>query len=138
CPLAEGCTGRRLDPLAFPVKAEKPLRPTRYGHAFVMRERDGDVYLRSRADTGLLARMTEPPVSDLTGTPAPPQFPVAADWRHHGQVIHVFTHFRLELDIWSATVPDPSLLTDGWWSDDLGNEALPTVFRKALAMAGLE
>ncbi len=140
CPLSDGCQGRHLDPLAYPVKAEKPERPTRYGHAFIMRDADGDVFLRTRPDKGLLAKMTEPPVSDWTGSKADPSFPVAADWRHWGQIIHVFTHFRLELEIWSTTVPDPSALEDGWWVDprNLDAEALPTVFRKALAAAGLE
>jgi A/G-specific adenine glycosylase len=140
CPLADGCTGRRLDPLAYPVKAEKPERPTRYGHAFVMLDADGDVFLRTRPDKGLLAKMTEPPVSHWGSVKAEPAFPVAADWRHRGQVVHIFTHFRLELEIWSATVPDPSLLSNGWWADpgELAAEALPTVFRKALATAGLE
>ncbi len=138
CPLSDGCAGRRLDPLAYPVKAEKPDRPTRYGHAFIMRDSDGDVFLRTRPDKGLLAKMTEPPVSEWGSAKAEPVYPVAAEWRHHGQIIHVFTHFRLELEVWSATVPDPSLLADGWWSDNLEGEALPTVFRKALAAAGLE
>jgi A/G-specific adenine glycosylase len=139
CPLSPGCAGRRLDPLAYPVKAEKPDRPTRYGHAFVMRDADGDVFLRTRADKGLLAKMTEPPVSDWTGSKQDPAYPLAATWRHHGQIVHVFTHFRLELEVWSATVPDPKLLEDGWWTDprNLNAEALPTVFRKALAAAGL-
>jgi A/G-specific adenine glycosylase len=139
CPLQPGCAGTRLDPVAFPVKAKKPERPTRYGHAFVMRDASGDVYLRSRPATGLLAKMTEPPVSDWTGSKSDPAFPVRADWTHRGQVIHVFTHFRLELEIWSATITETSALEDGWWSDprNLDGEALPTVFRKALATAGL-
>jgi len=140
CPLSEGCIGRRLDPLAYPVKVEKAERPTRYGHAFIMLDADGDVFLRTRAGHGLLAQMTEAPVSDWTGERSDPRFPLKAHWTHRGQVVHVFTHFRLELEIWSATIPDPTLLADGWWADPrrLDAEALPTVFRKALAIAGLE
>ncbi|MEP7239488.1 MAG: A/G-specific adenine glycosylase [Devosia sp.] len=139
CPLAPDCKGRLLDPLAFPVKVEKPVRPTRYGHAFVMRDSDGDVFLRTRPPTGLLAKMTEPPVSDWLPAKAGPSFPAAADWRHHGRIAHVFTHFRLELEVWSATIADTSALADGWWADPtrLDAEALPSVFRKALAAAGL-
>ena len=137
CPLSANCAGRRENPLAYPVKPEKPQRPTRYGHAFVMRDAGGDVFLRTRPPTGLLAKMTEPPVSEWSGEPAGPVFPVAAGWRRHGQIVHVFTHFRLELDVWSATVPDPARLADGWWAepDRLAAEALPTVFRKVLALA---
>jgi A/G-specific adenine glycosylase len=138
CPLQPNCAGTRLDPLAFPVKPEKPARPIRYGHAFIMRDKDGDVFLRTRPDTGLLAKMTEPPVSDWTSEKATVTFPIPADWTHCGQVIHIFTHFRLELDVWSATIGDPSQLKDGWWSDNIAAEALPTVFRKALAIGALE
>lgn len=133
CPLRPGCAGARQEPLAFPVKPEKPVRPTRYGHAFVMRDAAGDVYLRSRGASGLLARMTETPTSAWTDEAAAPRFPVAASWRRAGQVVHVFTHFRLELDVWTATV-DPAALGEGWWTAprELPGEALPTVFRKVL------
>jgi A/G-specific adenine glycosylase len=140
CPIAPDCAGRRLDPLAFPIKAEKPVRPTRYGHAFIIRDRDGDVFLRTRPDKGLLAKMTEPPTSDWSASLSGPIFPVTADWSHRGQIVHVFTHFRLELEIWSATIVDATQLADGWWAEPekLDAEALPTVFRKALSAAGLE
>jgi A/G-specific adenine glycosylase len=61
---------------------------------------------------------------------------VRADWRKAGQVIHVFTHFRLELDVWTATV-DPTPLSAGWWASphELDAQALPTVFRKVIAAA---
>ena len=139
CPLQPKCLGARHNPLGYPVKPEKAERPTRYGHAFVIRDADGDVYLQTRAATGLLAQMTETPVSPWTGTRSDPEYPAAADWRHCGQVVHVFTHFRLELEIWSATIADPAALAGGWWTDprDLDAEALPSVFRKVLAMAGL-
>ena len=87
------------------MKVEKAERPDRYGHAFIMLDADGDVFLRTRPGQGLLAQMTEPPVSDWTAERGDPRFPLKAEWRHRGQVVHVFTHFRLELEIWSATDP---------------------------------
>jgi A/G-specific adenine glycosylase len=140
CPLQPGCLGTRANPLNYPVKPDKAERPTRYGHAFVIFDGDGDVYLQTRAEKGLLAKMTETPVSPWTGSRSDPEYPTAAEWRHRGQVVHVFTHFRLELEVWSATIADPSLLTEGWWADprELHAEALPSVFRKVLATAGLE
>ena len=140
CPLQPGCAGTRTDPLRYPIKAAKAERPTRYGHAFVIRDADGDVYLQSRADTGLLAKMTETPVSAWTSDRLPVAPPIASDWHHRGQVIHVFTHFRLELEVWSAQLAAPEQLDGGWWADprQLDAEALPSVFRKVLAMAGLE
>jgi A/G-specific adenine glycosylase len=139
CPLEPACVGAKLNPLLYPVKLEKAERPTRYGHAFVMRDANGDVYLRTRAEKGLLAKMTETPVSAWTSESREAAHPLAAEWRRAGQVIHVFTHFRLELEVWTAVVPDTTLLTEGWWTDprELDNEALPSLFRKVLAMAGL-
>ena len=52
----ENCRAAAMgSPLAFPVKAEKAARPVRYGHAFVIYDADGDVFLRKRAAAGLLA-----------------------------------------------------------------------------------
>lgn len=140
CPLQPACEGTKGDPLLYPVKAQKAERPVRKGHAFVMMDADGDVYLQSRPDKGLLAKMTEVPSSDWGAMLGEPDFPAAADWRKRGQVVHIFTHFRLELEVWSATVPKPELLSGGWWAEPkaLGREALPTLFRKVLAQAGLE
>ena len=140
CPIRPGCAGTRLDPLRYPIKPTKPERPVRYGHAYVMRDAGGDIYLRARPPKGLLAKMTETPGSDWTGAQSDPAYPVAAEWRHHGQVVHVFTHFRLELEVWSATVVDPAVLAEGWWASpaELAAEALPSLFRKVLAAAGHE
>ena len=138
CPLQPNCLGTKGNPLLYPVKPAKPERPVRYGHAFVMRDAAGDVYLQTRADKGLLAQMTEVPVSEWLSDKPAVAFPMQADWRPLGQVVHIFTHFRLELDVWTATV-DPTDLDTGWWSSprDLKGEALPTLFKKVLAAAGL-
>jgi len=139
CPLQSDCRAARDGtPLLYPIKPEKAEKPVRRGHAFVMTDADGDVYLRTRPDKGLLAKMTEVPTSEWTSELGEPDYPLAAEWRHRGQVVHVFTHFRLELEVWSASVA-PDGLDTGWWSapQALGGEALPTLFRKVLAQAGL-
>jgi len=140
CPLQPDCLGTRTgEPTLFPIKPEKAERPTRRGHAFVMTDRAGDVYLQSRPGKGLLAGMTEVPTSDWSADLADPAYPVNSAWRHRGQVVHVFTHFRLELEVWSAEVA-PENLDQGWWSPQsaLKGEALPTLIRKVLAQAGLD
>jgi A/G-specific adenine glycosylase len=65
--------------------------------------------------------------------------PIQGDWgRVDGSVIHVFTHFRLDLAVFTARFP---LSTDApagaWWSapDALPAEALPSVMRKAIEAA---
>jgi A/G-specific adenine glycosylase len=140
CPIAEGCRGRAEgEPTRYPIKPKKAERPVRRGHAFVMRDGAGDVYLQSRPAKGLLAGMTEVPTTNWTESAGDPAYPAEANWRRHGLVVHIFTHFRLELDVWSAVVA-PEGLDAGWWASPqaLKGEALPTLFRKVLAEAGLE
>jgi A/G-specific adenine glycosylase len=138
CPLASGCRARQDgNPTLYPVKAVKPERPTRYGHAFVLRDRDGDVYLRQRVPKGLLGGMTEVPTSEWIAEAHAADFPLGGAWRAHGTVEHVFTHFRLLLDVWSLEAVDGAALGEGWWApaEKLDEEALPSVFHKVLALA---
>ena len=138
CPIQTGCIATKTgDPTFYPVKPTKAERPVRRGHAYVMLDDDGDVYLQSRPEKGLLGGMTEVPGSTWEAELPPAKYPIAANWRGHGQIVHVFTHFRLELEVWSAIVPARDL-ESGWWASPaaLAGEALPTLFRKVLA-AGL-
>jgi A/G-specific adenine glycosylase len=139
CPIQPGCRATKMgDPTIYPVKPAKAERPVRRGHAYVMLDGDGDVYLQSRPEKGLLGGMTEVPGSDWVAVMPLADYPLEAAWQHRGQVVHVFTHFRLELDVWSAVV-DGRRLDGGWWAgrNALGGEALPTLYRKVLAAAGL-
>jgi A/G-specific adenine glycosylase len=139
CPIQPGCLATRTtDPTIYPLKPTKAERPVRRGHAYVMIDAAGDVYLQSRPEKGLLGSMTEVPGSDWVAALPAADYPVAGNWKYRGQVVHIFTHFRLELEVWSAEVPADSL-DGGWWSEPatLESEALPTLFRKVLAMAGL-
>nr|WP_207747611.1 A/G-specific adenine glycosylase [Pelagibacterium limicola] len=139
CPLKPQCAGAaRGDPLAFPVPPAKPVRPTRYGHAFVIRHPLGKVFLRQRGPKGLLAKMTEVPGSQWTSEEGQPAFPFEAGWARAGTVEHTFTHFHLVAHVWS--VKSDRALDEGWWAEigALGNEALPSVFRKMLRAAGIE
>jgi A/G-specific adenine glycosylase len=140
CPLQPGCLATRIaDPTLYPIKPVKAERPVRRGHAYVMVDKDGDVYLQGRPQKGLLGGMTEVPGSDWVAVLPAPDYPARADWQHRGQVVHVFTHFRLELEVWSAEIT-PEGFDGGWWAPpaSLRQEALPTLFRKVLAQAGLD
>jgi A/G-specific adenine glycosylase len=55
-----------------------------------------------------------------------------------GKVVHVFTHFRLELTIYRAAVGMQRKAPPGaWWAaaDALPGEALPSVMKKAIEAA---
>ncbi|HHG89982.1 MAG TPA: A/G-specific adenine glycosylase, partial [Devosia sp.] len=140
CPLGRGCTARAIgSPLRFPLKAAKKTRPARFGHAFVLRRDDGAVWLCKRPEKGLLARMSEVPGSEWRAQLPEVEFPAAGEWALAGRITHAFSHFRLELNVWQLSISDAKPSMNGWWCppDSLAEEALPSVFRKVLAAAGL-
>jgi A/G-specific adenine glycosylase len=139
CPLAEACQAYASgNPEAYPPAAAKAVRPTRYGTAFVAIRPDGAILLRRRPPSGLLGGMAEVPGTKWSVAPPNPRPPFAAAWNYAGKVVHVFTHFRLELSVQVAKVPmEMAALPPDWWatSDDLPHEALPTVMKKAIEAA---
>jgi len=148
CPLAEACVAHaeRREEL-FPLKAAKTERPTRKGAAFVAVRDDGAILLRRREDAGLLGGMAEVPGTDWqtksssTFSPAEAKAdsPLQVEWqRIDGIVVHVFTHFRLELAVFRAHVSsDGRLPPECWWAprDTLPGEALPSLMRKVIEAA---
>jgi len=143
CPWSDPCaarTGAEGGAEAYPVKAAKVARPVRRGAAFVAVRADGAVLLRRRPPTGLLGGMTEVPGAEWSERPDGDPLaaaPFAATWRRlPAPVAHTFTHFHLELDVWRADVAMDAAAPPGtWWSPaaEVDGEALPTVFRKAVA-----
>jgi len=148
CPLQKQCDAHALGIAdKLPIRAVKPDRPTRHGIAFLALSEDGAVLLRQRPDTGLLARMLEIPSTAWSNEPpelteALRTVPVSADWwQVPGRIVHTFTHFRLEMQVYRAMVPASPELT--FWADsvrcrwvprqDLDGQALPSVMRKLIA-----
>ena len=145
CPLNKCCAALRAGaPEAFPVKAPKGAKPKRRGAVFVLRCGDR-VLLRQRAPRGLLGGMTAFPATpfaeDFDLRKARAYAPLTARWRaERGVVDHVFTHFSLELAVFSAHVapPTPDVENCRWaLTSGLGKEGLPTLMRKVAAHAGL-
>jgi A/G-specific adenine glycosylase len=112
CPLAEGCVAR-ANGIAetLPVKTPKAARPLKRGAAFVAISGDA-VLLVKRSEKGLLAGMLEPPLGPWTAKfptreVALAQAPFVAAWKKlPGIVRHGFTHFELEIEVWSAEVEE--------------------------------
>jgi len=144
CPLNEGCAARaRGDQETFPRKAPKKTGALRRGAAFVVRRGD-DVLVRTRPTKGLLGGMTEVPTSewragheDDEALQAAPVLKGVSRWhRRAGVVTHVFTHFPLELVVYTAAAPPRAPAPGGMrWVKiaTLADEALPNVMRKVLA-----
>ncbi|WP_316201116.1 MULTISPECIES: A/G-specific adenine glycosylase [unclassified Bradyrhizobium] len=144
CPLSEDCTAReRGDQETFPRKAAKKTGTLRRGAAFVVTRSD-ELLVRSRPAKGLLGGMTEVPGSewlagqdDADALAQAPELAGVKRWhRRLGVVTHVFTHFPLELVVYTARVPARTRAPDGMrWVPiaTLDGEALPNVMRKVVA-----
>nr|WP_279185591.1 A/G-specific adenine glycosylase [Acetobacter syzygii] len=110
CPWQAVCAGHAQGTAAtLPRKAPKAERPVRYGVHFMVMDGVGQVLLRKRPETGLLAAMTELPGTDWrttrwTEAEALTHAPVAAAWQKAGAVKHVFTHFTLNVVVYAARV----------------------------------
>lgn len=140
CPLAELCAGRGRGLAAeLPKRAAKAERPTRRGVVFVLIDAAGNTLLRERPPRGLLGGMTEfPGTAWEEGGPTTVRAPLAADWETVGVVEHVFTHFRLELEVRRARVRAIPPGTVGGYlhpADRLGERALPSLMRKVARLA---
>lgn len=159
CPLTARCAARAAGtPELYPRKAARPERPLRRGTVVFVRRRDGMVLLRTRPPKGLLGGMTEFPGTEwlsvsrgadasVAGVTAGPSLDVGFDptvralisavplRKLDASVAHVFTHLRLELDIYVVEIARGSATPTGcrWVHEtDLDREALPSVMRKVL------
>jgi A/G-specific adenine glycosylase len=144
CPLNEDCVARaRGDQETFPRKAPKKTGTLRRGAAFIVTRGD-ELLVRTRAEKGLLGGMTEVPGSewlagqdDKAALGQAPTIKGISRWhRKVGVVTHVFTHFPLELVVYTAAVPPRTRAPDGMrWAPvaSLADEAFPNVMRKTIA-----
>ncbi|QWG19696.1 A/G-specific adenine glycosylase [Bradyrhizobium sediminis] len=144
CPLNDDCAARvRGDQESFPRKAPKKAGALRRGAAFVVLRGDR-LLVRTRPEKGLLGGMTEVPGSDWRAAQddkaalkQAPELKGIARWhRKAGVVTHVFTHFPLELAVYTAHAPARARAPAGMrWVPvaTLDDEALPNVMRKVIA-----
>jgi len=144
CPLNDGCAARTGgEQETYPRKAAKKTGALRRGAAFVVTRGD-EILVRRRVENGLLGGMTEVPGShwlaaqdDRTALKQAPALNGTARWRRKaGIVTHVFTHFPLELVVYTTSVPARTRAPrDMRWVPiaTLGGEALPNVMRKVIA-----
>jgi A/G-specific adenine glycosylase len=139
CPLAELCDARALGIAeALPRREPKSARPERHGRTYWI-ERDDSVLLVRRPAKGLLGGMLALPASAFADAPsaghdgAPEAAIIGA---HAGTVRHVFTHFKLQLEVYLGELPYGAEV-EGVWTplEALSGSGFPTLFRKAADIA---
>lgn len=142
CPLMADCAGRRAGiARELPRRVEKRARPLRHGVHFWLADHEGNVLLRRRPPEGLLGGMAELPGTEWRSEPWQPadallHAPMSADWTPAGQVRHGFTHFELTIDLFAARVSHIDAHGFVRPVAALKDEALPSVMRKCVRMAG--
>lgn len=137
CPWSFACLARINGTAAvLPKKTPKPVKPTRYGIAYIARRGDGAWLLERRPDKGLLGGMLGWPGAQW-GDQAVDKPPVSADWQDPGaEVRHSFTHFHLRLSLRISVVGNAKPTAGHFIADaDFDPETLPTVMRKAYRIA---
>ena len=138
CPWRNACKARAQNIVeTLPVKKKKPPIPKRTGAVFWLARKDGAVLLRRRPEQGLLGGMMEFPgtpwrdkIENLTA-----YMPANCTWHElPGTVRHVFTHFKLELKVYTGVCTSSSSV-DGIWSQQemFPDFSLPTVMQKVVS-----
>jgi A/G-specific adenine glycosylase len=134
CPLEALCAAASAGAAeTYPRRSARPERPLRRGAALALFDARGRVLLERRPAKGLLGGMLGLPGTDWrAGEPDTSTWPRSA--APAGAVTHVFTHFRLELDVFAGRDDSRSLKENEEWADPM-TVRLPTVMRKALDVA---
>lgn len=150
CPWEPACLARDQGVQnELPKKLKKKPKPTRTGVVFWAQTDCGQVLLRQRPEKGLLGSMTEIPstewqVGEWVKGEAASAAPLEAKWQAGSEVIrHTFTHFHLELTLWTAQLNAPIAPMVSAEPDrcrwvpvsQLDDEALPSVMRKVVKAA---
>jgi A/G-specific adenine glycosylase len=92
CPAAVICAGQK-DPLRYPQKKAKKVVPIRRHIMLIRRDRDGRLFLQPR-ETRFLGGLYGFPQEEAAS------FIPEKNDRKLGSVTHIYSHFRLEADVW--------------------------------------
>jgi A/G-specific adenine glycosylase len=128
CPWSEWCVAHANgEETLYPKKEKKKPTPIRYGYAYVLRCGD-EVLVEQRPDKGLLGGMLGVPTSSWGEKPSDHSAaPINRNWERAGEIKHVFTHFELRLEVFTA---ETDTQIKGQWTEEVSG--MPTVFRKVV------
>ncbi len=145
CPLQDVCRAHAHGLAAdLPRRERRKEKPHRSGMAFILHNPSGQVLLRRRSLSGLLAGMPEFPSQGWDDAPPfwPDARPFGVKTRPLARVRHVFTHFMLDLEVRQGLHPvlvDDNLPEGCFWLDplELSMIGLPSLMKKVARSAGL-
>jgi A/G-specific adenine glycosylase len=138
CPWNKNCAAfAKGDAEKFPIARKRTASPEKHTHAFVIHDAEGNIFLRQRADKGILAGLWEFPSTEWAAEKSKPVTPIHATFAARDSVRHIFTHLKLNIAIHAASLPrtKPDLAIDGKWFSVKKLPPLPTLTRKILDKA---
>ena len=148
CPISSACEAFRAGAAQdYPKKAPKKPKPSRRGAVYALLNGKGEMLFERRPEKGMLGGMLGLPgtpwadknaeaAADACSGRAPcAHAPAGADWRRAGAVEHVFTHFRLVLEVYAGLAPKGFRRRAGQEWIAPREAKLPTVMKKAVAAA---
>lgn len=138
CPWKKACLARSVGiEETLPQREKRKPKPVRRAIAFVFRNKDGAVFLRRRPSEGLLGGMLEVPSTPWEVGPMPALSCSLAyapsrkvKWKRcPGLVSHIFSHFKLEVEVYVGGIRHRS--TGDWMlPQEMDGEALPSLIKK--------
>jgi A/G-specific adenine glycosylase len=141
CPVSGSCLSLKQGKTELiPTKTPKRKKPTRFGIAFLCINSNKEILLRRRPDKGLYAGMMEVPGTPwIQSLPSQAQIlnsePIKADWQDvPGTIVHIFTHFKLEIKVLRANPKDYNKFNHLIWQpiDSFQKAGLPSLMLKII------
>ena len=142
CPWSVGCKAHASGtPGLWPIKNPTPAKAIRFGVVFAVRHPNGAILLQKRPDHGLLGGMTEVITSEWFQKPISPNeiqshAPISnARWSPlKAKIHHTFSHFKLELQVY--TTESRNQPTGTFWCavEDLNSQPFPSLMRKVVLL----
>ncbi len=144
CPLHDLCQARRLGlEQQLPLKQPRKPVPTR-SEAALLVEKEGRYLVRRRPSSGLLGGLWEFPTIGVLDGEKPEQkvtllaqeFAVTGDREALGSIQHIYSHFRLDLQLFRIAITDLPQVAEGEYDwcplEELTDLALHGAHKKAL------
>lgn len=133
CPANSICLGKHA-PEQYPAPKAKKAIPTRRYHILVLQDAAGRLHLEARGDALLGGLYGFPQVPITTDLRYPMREMQIQHWQALGEVVHAYSHFRLEGAVQFGVLPR-RMSAPGWYGrDEIATLPLSGVDHKVLAL----
>lgn len=133
CPANAICQGKHA-PEIYPTPKAKKQIPTRQYHILVLQDAAGRLHLEQRGDALLGGLYGFPQVPITTDLRYPAREMQVEQWQELGNVVHVYSHFRLEGAVKLGVLPKKRSGGGWYFPEEIAALPLSGVDHKVLAL----